>query len=307
MDVLGDILRVIRLQGSVYFNACFCSPWGMALENSARSAFHLVVQGEAWLSMASLPGPRRLAAGDIVFFPRGTAHSIAERADSKCLPGSEVVTAYREGRALFAGASGDEVQSNILCGYVEFDRSLSHPFLEQLPELIHISAEQRHEFHWLDAVINQIVWESSEQRPGSEVLIDKFTEVLFIQIIRCYAGQQSAGEGYLAALTDRQLSRALSLIHDNPERDWTVEQLAGEVGMSRSAFYGRFKSCIGEPPMTYLYQWRMLQARQKIEHTKKSMSLVAEEVGYQSDSAFQKAFKRFFNRTPASLRKPKSG
>ena len=263
MDVLGDILRVIRLQGSVYFNACFCSPWGMSLEQSARSAFHLVVTGEAWLTMAALPEPRRLAAGDIVFFPRGTTHSIAERADSKCLPGSEVVAAYQTGKALFGGDPDDTRQSRILCGYVEFDRSLSHPFLEQLPELIHITAEQRHEFHWLDAVIKQIVWESGEQRPGGEVLIDKFTEVLFIQIIRCYAERQPAGQGYLAALTDRQLSGALSLIHDNPERDWTVEQLAREVGMSRSAFYGRFKSIIGEPPMTYLYQWRMLQARQE--------------------------------------------
>jgi len=147
------------------------------------------------------------------------------------------------------------------------------------------------------------VLESESTKPGADVLIDRFTEVLFIHVIRSYAQLSGVEKSYLSALTDNQLSKALSLIHDRAEKEWTVELLAAEVGMSRSAFYGRFSECIGMPPMKYLFEWRMMQAKLKIESTQKSLTAVAEEVGYQSDSAFQKAFKRFFNFTPASLRK----
>jgi len=300
MDVLGDILRIIRLRGSVYFNECFCSPWGMSIELSATAAFHLIVRGEAWLAMSGQRELIKLNAGDIVLFPRGAAHKITEKPDSSCLPGEQVVEAYRKGVPLFGGAGED---FNIVCGYVEFDRSLSHPFLDNLPELIHIEAKLRPKFHWLDSVMQQIVYESEHKNPGSDVLIDRFTEVLFIQVIRSHAEILGLEKSYWSALSDQQLSKALSLIHDNAEREWTVDLLASEVGMSRSAFYSRFNDYIGMPPMKYLFEWRMMQAKLKIESTKKTLSTVAEEVGYQSDSAFQKAFKRFFNFTPASLRR----
>lgn len=300
MDVLGDILRVIRLRGSVYFNACFCSPWGMSIEPGAKAAFHVIVRGTAWLTMIGQRDHLKLNAGDVVLFPRGTAHKITEQPDSQCLPGEIVVDAYRSGQPLFGGAGEN---CNVVCGYTEFDRSLSHPFLDNLPELIHVTAELRSKYHWLDSVIQQIVFESETKNPGSDVLVDRFTEILFIQVIRSHAEMLGLEKSYWSALNDPQLSKALSLIHDNAERDWTVEMLASEVGMSRSAFYGRFNDFVGMPPMKYLFEWRMIQAKLKIEGTQKPLSVVAEEVGYQSDSAFQKAFKRFFNFTPASLRK----
>ena len=300
MDVLGDILRVIRLRGSVYFNACFCSPWGMSIEQSDKAAFHLIVRGEAWLKLADQNELIKLTAGDIAVFPSGAPHIITEAPDSECLPGAQVVEAYQSGNALF---KGNDDNFNIVCGYVEFDRSLSHPFLDNLPQLIHINADMRSRFHWLDSVIQQIVFESENSNPGGDVLIDRFTEVLFIQVIRSYAEMSRQQESYLSALMDNQLSQALSLIHDNPDKEWTVDLLASQVGMSRSAFYSRFNDYIGQPPMKYLFEWRMMQAKQKIENTQKSLTTVAEEVGYQSDSAFQKAFKRFFSFTPASLRK----
>ncbi len=300
MDVLGDILRIVRLRGSVYFNACFCSPWGMDVEASSKAAFHLVVRGSAWLKLAGQAEHVELKAGDIVLFPSGAEHVIADSPNSECLSGERVVDAYRAGDALF---SGEQEHAKIVCGYVEFDRSLSHPFLDDLPELIYIESELRSKFHWLDSVMQQIVYESEHKNPGSDVLIDRFTEILFIQIIRSHAEILGLEKGYWSALSDQQLSKALSLIHDNAEREWTVDLLANEVGMSRSAFYSRFNDYIGMPPMKYLFEWRMMQAKLKIENTKKTLSVVAEEVGYQSDSAFQKAFKRFFNFTPASLRK----
>jgi AraC-like DNA-binding protein len=357
MDVLGDILRIVRLRGSVYFNACFCSPWGMDVEENSQAAFHLMVKGDAWLRLYpqvkrdNLPKTLKPSAspfnevindrlihlkeGDIVLFPTGVAHMISHAPDGECLPSKQVVDAYQKGDALFDKTTNLDIThsnsthsdrtdrenslesqdnstspqamdtSNIVCGYVEFDRSLSHPFLDNLPDIIHIAAETRAQFHWLDSIIKHMVFESANKQPGTDVLVDRFTEVLFIQVLRSYAQLSTKEESYLSALVDTQLSKALSLIHDNPDREWTVDLLALDVGMSRSSFYSRFNNYIGMPPMKYLYEWRMMQAKQKIEGTQKSLSLVAEEVGYQSDSAFQKAFKRFFNFTPASLRKSK--
>jgi len=300
MDALGDILRIIRLQGSVYFNACFCSSWGLAMEQSNHSMFHTIVRGDAWLQMDSFNEPLHLQAGDIVLFPKGAAHTIAEQKNADCISCTKVVDAYARGETMF---DGDQQEFNIVCGYVKYKHYLTHPFIENLPQLIHINTEMRSKFVWLDSVIQQIVIESKESNPGANALIDKFTEILFMQVIRVYAEEMNAQQGYLSALMDKQLSHALALIHGESEKEWTIELLAHEIGMARSSLYSRFNEYIGMPPMKYLYQWRMLQAKQKIENSNKAIALVAEEVGYHSDSAFQKAFKRFFNFTPASLRK----
>jgi len=305
MDVLGDVLRVLRLRGSLYFDACFCAPWGMQVSHSSHASFHIIVKGDAWLKLGSQAVPIKLQAGDIVLFPTSAAHTISDQLDSQCINGEEVVAAYQNQQPLFAAKNTESTQQefNIICGYVEFDRALSHPFLKNLPELIHIDKQLRSRFKWLDSAIEQIVLETSEQQPGGTVLIDRFTEILFIQMIRSYAQMQLTQHSYFSALLDNQLCTALSLMHNAPNKNWSVELLAGEVAMSRSAFYARFNDYIGVPPMKYLFEWRMLQAKQKIESSQKTLSLVAEEVGYQSDSAFQKAFKRFFSYTPASLRK----
>lgn len=300
MDILGDVLRAIRLKGSVYFNACFGIPWGMALAPSNQASFHLVVRGDAWVALPDLNISLKMNAGDIVFFPKGAKHTISDAPDSHCLNGIEVVEAYQGGNELF---SGNLASSNIVCGYVAFDRSISHPFIDNLPQFIHINTRMRTQFYWLDSVIEQIIIESREAKPGSGVLVDRFTEVLFIQIVRAYAQQSDSGMGYFSALMDKQLSQALDLIHNDPGKEWTVELLAKAIGMSRSAFYARFNQFISEPPMQYLYKWRMMKAKEKLENTKKPIITVAQEVGYCSNSAFQKAFKRFFNLTPASLRK----
>ena len=300
MDVLGDVLKAIRLNGSVYFNSCFCSPWGMSLTNSSKASFHIIVNGDAWLKLPSKPLPVQLFAGDIILFPTGAAHTISERVDSICLESSAVVEAYNNEQPMFVG---DTESIALVCGYVEFDRSMSHPFIDNLPEYIHIKADVRTEFYWLDSVIKQIVMESQSDIPGSAAIVDRFTEVLFIQIIRTYAQQNNVKMSYFKALMDKQLSKALQLIHRQPEKEWTVELLAGEIGLSRTAFYNRFNDLVGETPIKYLYKWRMMQAKQKLIDTQKPITHIAEEVGYQSDSAFQKAFKRFFNFTPASVRK----
>jgi len=300
MDVFAEVLRAIRLKGSVYFNACFCSPWGMAIEQEKKASFHLIVEGDAWLTLAESGEQIKLSAGDIVLFPKGSPHSISDQPDGKCIEGVKVVEAYQTGNSLF---DGEQQAINIICGYVEFDDSLSHPFMDHLPALIHITPEIRTQFYWLDNIIQQIIAETQQDEPGSEVLIDKYTEVLFIQILRAYSKQADHQLSYFSALMDKHISQALKLIHSSPERDWTVEILAAEIGLSRSSFYTKFNQLVGVPPMKYVFKWRMMQARDKLENTPKSMVTIAEEVGYQSESAFQKAFKRFYQLTPTAMRK----
>jgi len=244
----------------------------------------------------------KLGTGDIVLLPTSASHIICDTPDSECGPEKQDIAAYQIGNDIF---SNKDRKYNIVCGYVEFDSALSHPFINNLPEFIHIRAENLPRFHWLDSIIKQIIFESEGQKAGSNVLLDRFTEILFIQVIRSYAEMTVNEESYLSALMDKQLSNALSLIHENSAKNWTIEMLATDIGMSRSAFYSRFNDYIGMPPMQYIFEWRMLQAKQKIENTQKSLVVIAEEVGYSSVSAFQKAFKRYFCLTPASLRKDK--
>ncbi|MEH6580283.1 MAG: AraC family transcriptional regulator [Amphritea sp.] len=302
MDVLSDILRVIRLQGSVYFRSCFCSPWGMEVRQSPRASFHIVVRGECWLQMEHLNQPTLLAGGDILVLPHGAPHQISDLPDSHCLPGEQVITAYQKGEALFVG---DHNNFDIVCGYFEFDQHWSHPFIDALPEVIHLRPEDRYQFGWLDNALNQIISEAGNIQPGSEVLIDRFTEVLFIQVLRAHMLTQGDEQNYLAAISDKLIGRALSLMHSSPEEEWTLEKLAREVGMSRSVFANRFHELVGQPPIAYLFAWRMQLAKRRIEQTKAPLADIAEQVGYNSDSAFKKAFKRFFAQTPASVRKGK--
>ncbi|PAJ76239.1 hypothetical protein CJF42_00670 [Pseudoalteromonas sp. NBT06-2] len=300
MDVLGEILRVVRLKGSVYFNECFGTSWGMSVAESGKCIFHIVVKGEAWLKINSISEVRRLAEGDIVLFPTGASHTISDTVNSECIPAEKVIDAYQNKIPLFIGP--DE-KNTIVCGYVEFSRFLSHPFLKQLPDLIHINKATISQFCWLDNIITQVINESSESNIGTSIIIDKYTEIMFVKVLRAFANKNINNKNFLSALVDEQLSQALVLIHKIPEYNWSVEKLASEVAMSRAAFHKRFTDCIGTSPIKYLYEWRMMLALELIENTNKPINLVAEEVGYDSDSSFQKAFKRFFKATPGSIRK----
>lgn len=300
MDVLSDILQAVQLRGSVYFSTCFCSPWGLEIEKTDNASFHIIEQGECWLQMDSLSEPKKLVAGDILVLPHGTKHQISDQPDSKCLNGQDAVKRIISGDNPFVGS---QEKLNILCGYFEYAYDQQLPFLKALPEVIHLTRAEREKICRLDTVLTLIVIEVSIEQPGKSAIVDRITEVLFIQVIRAYIQLQNHGNNYLAALNDKQIAKALTGIHQNPEQDWTVESLASTAGMSRSAFANRFNELVGETPMKYLLAQRMQLAKQQIATTKDSLFNIAEQVGYSSDSSFKKAFKRFFNETPASFRR----
>jgi len=302
LDTLSSILRNIHLKGSVYFSSCFCSPWGLDIDINKKASFHIVVRGQCWLQMEHLQQPIPLVGGDIVILPHGARHQIFDNPDSPCQNGAQVVANIIHGNNPFAG---DNDHFNIVCGYFEFDRSAPNYFLDALPQVIHLTQQQRQEFGWLDTALQLVITEASMEQPGKALLLDRVTELLFIQVIRAFIQLNRHSENYFAALNDRALSKALSLMHSQPDNDWTLDNLGSQVGMSRSRFAQHFHQLVGITPMRYLLSCRMQLAKQQIQETGAPLNKIAELVGYASDSAFKKAFKRFFGQTPAYFRKQK--
>jgi len=300
MDALSGILKLIRLKSSVYFRKDFASPWGMEIGKSPFAQFHLVVRGHCYLHTDDMKDPMDLYAGDIIVFPKGKSHWLADNPESKKIPGIKVVEAHKNNEILF---EGETISTTLICGHFEFDKDFEHPFLQSLPELIHITDTERRQLSWLESATNVIMQEADSDEPGSEVVVNRLAEVLFIQIIRVYIVQSNNNCGYLAALKDKHIHNALSLIHHDPQNSWTLESIARTIGMSRSAFAARFKQLTGNTPMNYLTNWRMNKARELIKIRQLPLLEVAEQVGYSSEAAFNRAFKKQFSCNPGAMRR----
>ncbi|WP_419811848.1 AraC family transcriptional regulator [Bacterioplanoides sp.] len=299
MDILSSILRHIHLRGSVYFNSCFCSPWGLDIDQDLRASFHIIERGQCWLQLNDQE-PLSLVTGDIVILPHGSQHQIFDQHNSARLPGADTVKRIIHGDNPF---TGEQEHFNIVCGYFEYDRDIQNQFINSLPEVIHITQQQRLQFRFLHSALEMITVESASQLPGNELLQDKITELLFIQVMRTFIQLNPQQNSFIAALNDRHISIALGLMHSQPEAPWSLNELANQAGMSRSRFAQHFHDLVGTTAMRYLLSCRMQRAKQYILETNIPVNNLAELVGYASDSAFKKAFKQFFGHTPAYFRK----
>ena len=300
MDTLSDILRTINLTSTVYARANFSAPWGMKLDSGIFAQFHMVVDGECLLDLEDFKEPIRLSAGDIVVFPRGDSHALFDSPHSKSVSGKEVIEAIYNKRPLFYGES---VDTTLVCGHFEFDREVNHPLIAALPSIIHITDTERSHISWLETATNMIMRETDSGIPGSDVVVNRLAEVLFIQIIRAYMLRGNYTNGFLAALKDPEINKALELIHSAPNDPWTVGKLGREVGMSRSAFSSRFKELVGLAPMEYTTFWRMQKAYEMLKDTDLPLGTIARRIGYISEPAFNRAFKRQFNQNPGAMRR----
>ncbi|MFQ5418956.1 MAG: AraC family transcriptional regulator [Anaerolineae bacterium] len=298
MDVLSDILQMVRLRGTVYFQSDFAGAWGMQMEASDLAAFHMVVRGNCWLRTADSATPVPLAGGDMVVFLRGGAHWLADRPDGECVPGRAVIEGIENGRHPFREGS---LCTTLVCGHFEFDRGLHHPLIQGLPDLVHLRGAERPEDGSLDKIVSLIVQETKASQAGTAVVVDRLAEILFIQILRSYMAKVQPG-GFWAPLQDREISQALTLLHTRPQASWTIESIARSIGMSRSAFAGRFKQLVGETPIRYLTGWRMQRARKLLRETNMPVHAVAQQVGYNSQAAFIRAFQREFRQNPGAMR-----
>lgn len=290
----------MRLRSVVYFRSDFPPDWGMEVRDDGPARFHLVVRGSCWLGSSIMESPRLLSTGDIVMFPFGDNHWLAEKEGNTRFRGEDVTEAIWRKEKPF---EGEGVCTTLLCGHFEFNAEFDSPLLKELPSMIHIQGTERDQLTWLEAASNAIIQETGSGRPGSDVVAERLAEVLFIQVLRAHIERHQRDTGLLAALGDKQISMSLDFIHGQLAHPWTLEGLAHQVGMSRSAFAARFKSVLGLTPMNYLTDWRMTKARQLLNETDYSILAIAAEVGYSSEAAFNRAFKRKFNATPGAVRR----
>ena len=303
MDVLSDILQSLRLGGGVYFRCEFSAPWGMDIKRTVLPEFHVIVRGTCWLRMKGLRKPLALHGGDVVAFPHCDAHAILDSPDGKPVPAEKII----EGQSLEnygpVRYGGRGLAVTMLCGYFRFDQDGRHPFIAALPSLIHIRAIDSHDFAWLHTTLNFMVQEALAARTGSEAVVNRLAEVLFIQMVRAHVQQSGTPTGFLAALANRRIGTALGGIHQTPAQPWTLAKLAKRAGMSRSAFAARFNELVEQTPMKYLTFWRMQKAKELLRDTPLSTAAVAERVGYQSDAAFSRVFKKTIGMGPGAYRR----
>lgn len=304
MDILSEILRNIQLSGSLWCRTEAAAPWAMKIPTMDLAQFHVVRRGSCILNMAGVKEPMHLSSGDVIFFPHGQEHTLSDNLKTKPVPILELISINKseEGDALTIGGNG--APTTLICGKCHFDHSEVHPLLSLLPPVIHVKGEDERTNPWLETTLDFISSETRSGNQGSQTVITRLVEILFIQIIRLHiAGLHENEKGWLRGLQDQQISRALGYIHSQPENQWTIDSLAAAVGMSRASFAARFKQLVGESPFQYLTRWRMYKATSYLKTPHAAVADVAERVGYQTEAAFSKVFKRHLGVAPGSYRR----
>lgn len=315
MDAFSEILRVVRLVSAIFINAKFTAPWcyqspcadlaAPLLEPGAEKVviFHLITEGECFVEMNNAP-PLHLTAGDVVLFPQGDAHRMTSAPG--VLPGqgarslAEVLA--RRPRQLAFGGGG--ATTRLVCGYLGCDARLARMLLAGLPSVVKVNVRGSNAGAWLEASLRYALSEAKSPRPGGMGVLAKLSEVLFIEVLRIYMNQQTPGAtGWLAGVGDRIVGAALGALHKQPARAWTLEDLAKESATSRSVLAEKFQLIVGIAPMQYLTQWRMLLAANLLSASNAPLIQIAEDVGYQTDTAFSRAFSREYGVPPATWRR----
>ena len=297
MDILSDILSKVKLSSVVYFKSDFSEPWGMDIPKGPFAQFHIVTKGQCVLKTKEKS--IQLFAGDIVVFPLGASHWLANNEKSKRYQGQDVVESILSGKSLF---EGNQLCTTLVCGHFEFDRSLDHPFIKELPSIIHIEDTDLKQFSWLKSITDLVIEEAGMEQSGSGVIVNKLGEILFVHTLRVFIEKNKSKSGFIAAIQDERISKVLNEIHSSAAQDWNLEQLSQIAGMSRTSFANRFKSLTGETPFNYITQWRLLKAKELLEESSLSVGEIAEQVGYQSEAAFNRVFKKRVLQTPLKFR-----
>jgi AraC-like DNA-binding protein len=313
VDALSDVLSAIRLDGAVYVKAEFTAPWCVETKYGLHTAaprlpdsdhivfFHLLTEGSCFARLADGGDAIEVKAGDLLLLARDDLHVLGS--DLKLTPASVRSDPPAEGLLEFRSGGGGE-PTQFICGYLACDRRASRALLGALPPMLRIPLGDISREGWLADLLKVGVEESQAERPGSQSLLAKLSELAFTEALRRYLQSQPPGlTGWLAGLQDPYVGRALALLHGNPARGWTVDELAREAALSRSALAERFTDMIGEPPMQYLTRWRLTLAAQALRRESDGVARIAERSGYESEAAFTRAFKREFGVPPTVWRK----
>ncbi|MBB1488140.1 AraC family transcriptional regulator [Oceanospirillum sediminis] len=333
-DPLGETLYHLRLNGSLYCHSELTGRWNIDIPAMTdKMMFHIVLSGQLWLRLDKQPA-RQLSAGDLVLLPHGQGHRLFsdETAPAEALfdiPVHQVSKRYEvlkyhqpasditsEPRDVITSVSADSENSNaaetteLICGVISIDHAASRQFVAQLPALVLLLSDQQElsnprsdSLQWIQTTVPLIIEEARTLRPGGETILTHLADILVIKTIRSWLdAAPDAQKGWLAALKDKQIGSALASIHKDPDKPWTVESLAREAGMSRSGFSARFTDLVGDSVKSYLTQWRMQLARSRLLQSNIPIAVLAEELGYSSEAAFSRAFKRIIGIPPGQVR-----
>lgn len=304
MDALTDILNTLRLKSSLYFRTELTAPWGIQVPPKGRVArFHIAIRGQCWLRIDGQDEDVFMANGDLVIIAHGAGHILA---DSPETPPTDLADVFEEiaypgsGPLVYGGGGAG---CCLVCGEFAFDDRENHPLLDNLPLLLKVTGDQSYNAKWLDSVIGFIAHEAASLDPGANAIIDRLSEIIFIQVIRATLASASKPIPFLSAFTDPRVSRVLSEIHSDPAAEWSVESLGRIANMSRSAFSNRFTELANMTPLQYVIFVRMQKAARLLVDSNDSLPAIAESVGYKSEAAFSLAFKRQFDVRPGEYRR----
>jgi AraC-like DNA-binding protein/mannose-6-phosphate isomerase-like protein (cupin superfamily) len=312
-DVLAESLRAVRLTGSVFLDACFTAPFGIVSPkrfdaNSPMahlrhiSVFHLIAEGECSVELAN--GQRRnVSAGDIVLMPFADRHTFSNGRAIEVPLAEEVVRPGPLPGIWTVNHGGGGRETRMVCGFLESSEFLLTPVFRTLPPLLVDRAEDDQVSALIKSTVGQILALTESATPGSELMLGRLMELLFVEVLRRYATRLPASAtGWFAALNDPIVGRAMQAVHADPARRWTVEELAREAGSSRTVLAERFHAVLGQAPIEYITCWRMQLAAERIRAGAGSLAAIAADVGYDSEAAFNRAFKRVTGVTPGRWR-----
>jgi AraC family transcriptional regulator, alkane utilization regulator len=310
MDALTEVLNSIRVRSTVYCPIEIGAPWGLHIEEETGASFCILVKGSAFLEIEELKIRRRLNGGDFIIITKKCACKLMDSPQSEIIDLQEWLRRHPPRPDGTYKVEGRGEITKFIGGTFVFENHESHPLLKVLPPFLHFSGrlgrtgEDGNEVDWFGTTLDFISSEAASRRPGAETVITRLSDILFIQAVRAYAATVSDEQpNWFAAATDPQIGAAIANIHRTPQRPWTVEQLANHAGMSRSAFAKRFTKLVGEPPLRYLSRWRMHKAIEMIQESRLTTAEVASLVGYESEAAFSKAFKKWNGQGPGAYRR----
>lgn len=329
-DTLSELLRNVRLRGAVFFYISFRGRWSAEAPPSREFAsvvlpgcehvmeYHMIAKGSGWAAVSGLP-PVRIAAGDVVMFPQGDGHIISSAPDLEPIKRTtEMLIAVRDlpkplpiiiQNGVFDSGAAlpvEDADAIAVCGFLGCDLRPFNPLVGALPRILHLPASRAGT--WVGRVIDQAVVESRSARPGGDAVLERLSEMMFVDAARRYFDSMPEDStGWLAGLRDRYVGKALALMHERPDRQWGVDDLAREVGLSRSALHERFVEYVGQAPMQYLASWRIQLGARMLRESNRTVATIALDVGYDSEAAFSRAFSRLVGMPPSAWRKAQAG
>lgn len=303
MDPLADVLDLGRVRGGLVATVRAGAPWGLALARGPGASMHAVAAGTAWLRAPGAP-PLQLMPGDVLVLPSGTEHELASAPDARCRPFDRRMKAEQmapDGTLILGGPGA---VTTIVCAGYDYDLDVAQPLMSLLPDVLHIPADPTAS-RATASLVALLAREVGQVGPGSRAAAARLIDLLLIDAIRAWIERslEDRSPSWLTAMRDPMIAQALAMLHERPADPWTVEALAREVHVSRATLARRFLDAVGEPPLAYLARWRMNLAAQRLKHSSATVEVIAHEVGYTSEYAFNRAFARHRGHPPGRYRR----